>query len=202
MKRDFLKDFGLEKEQIDAIMSENGKDIENAKAELKELETQVETLKEQVKQRDTQINDLKKSNDSNEDLKKQIEKMQEENKTKDAEHKAELNRLKIDTAIELALKDAKNVKAVKSLLTDVDKFELSADGTIKGLSEQIEALKKSDGYLFNDGKPKLKGAKIGEESDQDGTHTITAKQFKNMKYNERVKLLNENPELYNSLVNQ
>lgn len=201
MKRDFLKDFDLTKEQIDAIMDEHGKGIENAKSELKDLETQIETLKTQLKERDTQINDLKKSNASNEDLKKQIEEMQEQNKTKDAEHKAELNRLKIDSAIELALKDAKNVKAVKSLLTDVDKFEFAEDGTVKGLKEQIEALKKSDAYLFNDGKPNLKGAKIGEESEPE-PNTITVKQFKRMGYNERVKLMNDNPELYQSLVKQ
>lgn len=49
MKRDFLKELGLSDEQIDSIMQENGKDINNAKAtnssELENLRKENETLK-------------------------------------------------------------------------------------------------------------------------------------------------------------
>ena len=34
MKRDFLKELGLTDEQIDSIMSENGKDIEKHKRDI------------------------------------------------------------------------------------------------------------------------------------------------------------------------
>ena len=44
MKRDFLKDLGLEKEAIDSIMEENGKDIEAAKGDVKSLESKISTL--------------------------------------------------------------------------------------------------------------------------------------------------------------
>ncbi len=36
MKREFLKNLGLEDEVIDKIMAENGKDIEKAKGDLEE----------------------------------------------------------------------------------------------------------------------------------------------------------------------
>ena len=158
MKRDFLKDLGLEKETIDVIMAENGKDIENAKSEVKELETEIKGLQDQLKERDSQMEELKKSVGDSENLKKQIEEMQTTNKATEDAHKAEIHQMKVDIALERALKDAKNTTAVKALLTGLDKAEFAEDGTIKGLDDQIKNLKKSDAYLFNDGKPTLKGA--------------------------------------------
>lgn len=66
------------------------------------------------------------------------------------------------------------------------------------MEDQIKELKKSDAYLFNDGKPVIKGAKIGEGSDPE-PKGITSKEFARMGYKERVKLANENPELYQEL---
>ena len=116
MKRDFLKDLGLEKEAIDSIMEENGKDIEAAKGDVKSLESKISTLesdnatlKKQVEDRDSQLETLK-------------------NSTGDVE--AALTGAK-----------AKNNTAVKALLKDLDKAEFAEDGTIKGLAEQIEVLK-------------------------------------------------------------
>ena len=43
MKRSFLGDLGLEKEVVDKIMAENGKDIENAKADYDELKAELKT---------------------------------------------------------------------------------------------------------------------------------------------------------------
>lgn len=72
MKREFLEELGLEKEAIDKIMAENGKDIEQAKkpGELKDAE--IETLKNQLKEandeiksyKDMKIEDIKASAES------------------------------------------------------------------------------------------------------------------------------------------
>ena len=68
MKRDFLKDLGLEKDVIDQIMAANGEDIENArKAEQKTWEAEKEQLSTQISQFETQAKkrdaDLKKLQD-------------------------------------------------------------------------------------------------------------------------------------------
>ena len=201
MKRDFLKELGLEKEAIDAIMKVNGEDIENAKSEADELKTEIKGLKEQLKDRDSQMEELKKSVGDSENLKKQIEEMQTTNKANEDAHKAEIHQMKVDMAVERALKDAKNATAVKALLNDLDKAEFAEDGTIKGLDDQIKALKKSDAYLFNDGKPQMKGAKIGEGSDGEPSG-LTKEQFNKMSYKDRVNLFNENKELYDSLTQE
>ena len=55
--------------------------------------------------------------------------------------------LRLDAALDAAIHGAKgrNPKAIKALI-DRDKLELRDDGTLKGLD--LEALKKSDAYLF------------------------------------------------------
>ena len=156
MKRTELEVLGLTKEQVDAVMKINGGDIENTKAgsaaEITNLKAENETLSKQVKDRDEQIDTLKASAGDNEELKKQIETLQADNKSKDEAHAKELTELKINAAVEKALTDngAKNIKAVKALL-DLTDAKLGDDGTVKGLIEQIDKLKADEGskFLFN-----------------------------------------------------
>lgn len=68
MKRKFLEDLGLDKETVDAIITENGADIENARSseaskfetERKTLQDQITDLQGQVTQRDTDLADVQK----------------------------------------------------------------------------------------------------------------------------------------------
>ena len=153
MNRAELEAMGLTKEQVDNIIKINGNDIENAKAtskaEITNLQSENETLKNQVKERDKQIDGLKKSAGDNEELKKQIETLQAENKTKDEAHAAEIAQMKVDAAVEKALTEsgALNVIAAKALLK-LDDAKLEADGTIKGLDEQINTLKGAENSKF------------------------------------------------------
>ena len=162
MKTAFLKGLGLEKEVIDEIMAENGRDIEAEKTKAKDLQTQLDTANNTIKERDKQLEDLKNSPDNPEELKKQIADLQKTNKEAAEKHEKEMKDLKVANALEKALTEAKakNTKAVQALLELGDDVELADDGTIKGLDEKIKALKKSDAYLFDDTKPSttIKGA--------------------------------------------
>lgn len=162
MKTAFLKGLGLEKDVIDEIMAENGKDIEAEKAKAKDIQTQLDTANNTIKERDKQLEDLKNSPDNPEELKKQIQKLQDDNKAAKEAHEKEMKELKVSNALEKALSSAKakNPKAVKALLELGEDVELADDGSIKGLDEKIKALQKSDAYLFDDAKPSttIKGA--------------------------------------------
>lgn len=203
MKRKFLEDMGLEKEQVDKILDENSQDIGKAKGDFEKVQTdlaaaqkEIDTLKSQVADRDGQLETLKNSTGDMEAMKQKIETLQEENKTKDETHAAEIKQLKIDAAIESALigAKAKNNTAAKALLKDLDKAELAEDGTIKGLSEQIEALQKSDPYLFETKetkKTKVKGAEPGESGNEEGDKGVDTSK---MTYSELAAYLAENPD--------
>lgn len=200
MKRKFLEDMGLSKEQVDAILDENSQEIGKAKAEvttiqteLQNAKTEIEGLNNQLAERDTQLSELKNSTGDVEALKKQISDLQTANKTKEDEHKAEMKQLKIDMAVETALigAKAKNTKAVRALL-NLEGAELAEDGTIKGLAEQILNLSKADDskFLFDSAKTIVKGAKIGESSDD----IIEGGDTSKMSYSQMVAYLEENPD--------
>lgn len=196
MKRKFLEDLGLEKDTVDKIMAENGKDIESAKGDLDEITKERDQLKSDVNERDKQIEGLKKSAGDNEELKKQITDLQAENK-----------RIRVDFAIDKALTSAKakNNTAVKALLKNLDKAELADDGTVKGLDDQIKALQKDDStkFLFDMEKPaeqpKLTGLTPASGKDDQLTQ-ITKEQFSRMNYYQRKELKDTSPDLYKSLV--
>lgn len=154
MTRKQLEDMGLTKEQVDKIMDINGADIEAARGELTTVTTERDNLKTQVSERDKQIETLKASAGDNEALTKQIEQLQAENKA-----------TKVNAAVEMALTiaKAKNIKAVKALLENLDTAEIGDDGKVKGLDDQITKLKSGEDtkFLFaEDAKnkpPKMKG---------------------------------------------
>lgn len=203
MKRKFLEDMGLEKEQVDKILDENSQDIGKAKGDSEKIQkdldaanAEVESLKGQISDRDKQLETLKNSTGDVEGMKQEIAKLQADNKAKDDAHAAEIKQLKIDAAIDSALTGAKakNNTAVKALLKDLDKAELAEDGTIKGLAEQIEALQKSDAYLFDTTTKKqtqVKGAKPGESGNEDDDHGVDTSK---MTYSELAAYMAKHPD--------
>ncbi len=134
MKRSFLEEMGLDKGVIDSIMDANGKDINKAKAD-----NDSEALRQQIS-----------------DLKILLEE-------KEAEHKAELESIIKDNAVNMALAkaNAKTEKAVKALI-DTDIIEIDEKGQVRGLEEQLERLtqSKDTSYLFDN--IEFKGTVIGE----------------------------------------
>ena len=182
MKRSFLEELGIEKETIDKIMAENGNDIEKAKGSLADVQKERDDLKAQVSERDNQLEELKKASGNADELKAQIEQLQKDN-----------HNIKVNAAIEKALTSAKakNIKAVKALLS-LDEAELSDDGSIKGLTEQIEAVKKDNDYLFEavekPKKPEIKGVKPAESNDDKAGE---GKSTKDMSYDELCEYLND-----------
>lgn len=167
------------------------------KARFDEVNNEKKKLELDIRDRDSQLETLKNSTGDIEAMKQQIAALQAENKTKDEAHAAEIKQLKVDNAIESALMDAKvrNVKAVKALLTNLDKAEFAEDGTMKGLAEQIEALQKTDAYLFETDETKkvqMKGARPGESGNEDGDYSIDTSK---MTYSELAAYMAENPDI-------
>lgn len=183
-------------EEIDKKVSEEiGKNFV-ARADFNTLNTEKKNLADTVKERDKQLETLKASTGDVEALKTQIATLQTENATAAKAHEAEIKSLKIDTAVELALSaaKAKNVKAVKALL-DLDKAELDADGTVKGLADQIKKLAEvpDSGFMFETGKAGFKGFKPGESGDPNNQPPDYSK----MTYDELAAYMENNPDAAN-----
>lgn len=101
-------------------------------------------LNEQLKTANTTITDLKKSNTDNEALQTKVG----EYETKVKDYEKQIQDIQFNYALDGVLKSAnvRNIKAIKALL-NLDNVKLDG-GNLIGLNEQLEALKKSDTYLF------------------------------------------------------
>lgn len=147
MKREFLQNFKvgdqpIPKEIIDAIMGENGKDIEAAKkpfADYDSLKDQLQTAKNGLKAFEGV--DVEK-------LQGKIDELTVQLAEKDKEWKAKMDGMAFDGRIKDAITAAKvrNAKAVAALL-DMDALRASKnqDADIKAA---LDTLKKENGYLF------------------------------------------------------
>ena len=142
MKREFLEGLGLEKEAIDKIMAENGKDIEAEKTKTTAMTSERDTLQKSLEDanktikgyKDQDIDAIKKSATDWEEKAKQAEKALEDTR--------------IESALDKALSETQTIDAdlLKKFL-DRETI-LFKDGKFTGLNEQIEGLKKDKPYLF------------------------------------------------------
>lgn len=103
---------------------------------------------------------------------------------------------KFSMALQHALQvaGAKNAKAVQALIS-MEGLHLE-NGTIAGLSEQLDELKKENGYLFEDEKGRVQFVRPGGAV----AFSVTPEEFQKMGYMEKLKLKKEQPDLYQSLL--
>lgn len=149
MKTDFLRNLGItEQSVIDAIMAENGKDVNAVKGNHAELETKVTELTSQLAERDAQLTTLKESVKDNEKLTAKITELENTNAESKTTYESKIAELQKSHAIESGVRDAKakNVKAVMALL-DMEKITYK-DGKVEGLTTQLDALTKGEDTSF------------------------------------------------------
>lgn len=145
------------------------------------------------------IEELKKSNGDNEGLQAKIK----EYEGKVAELTKENEALTIDNSIKFGLL-SKGAKAsdidylIFKIKQSDDELKLDKDGNVKGLDHIIEDLQKTCSSNFEDKASKKVDVKVLPNNDP-SKNTITAEQFKKMGYKEKVKLYQENKELYDEL---
>lgn len=123
------------------------------------------TLEAQIASRDKQLEELRKVDADG--LQAEITRLTEENKKTQSDFDARLKEIKLETALETKLREAKavNVRAVKALL-DHEKISLDGDNLL-GVDEQLKQLKEKEKWAFADsgapgsgGNPAYRG---GEE---------------------------------------
>ena len=193
MKRKFLEDLGLEADAIEKIMIESGKDTTALKAKVDDLAEQVNVKEIAISEKNNKIAELEK-------VDVEAIKTSEYERGK-AEGSKEVETFKKQNALEKALSKYKaKDTGILSKMLDMekvkynDKFEI-----VEGLEDQINSIKESHGYLFDNDKPL---PSFSGEIKQPGNTQITKEIFNKMGYRDRVKLYNEDKELYDQLKNQ
>ena len=209
MNRDFLKqvfgklenvDEAVMKEIIDAIMDENGKGINESKSKIDDLTNQLGLATKEKDEANKLIGELKKSNQGNEELQNKIGTYE----TQLNELKAENEQLKLDNAIKVELLSAKAKGddldyLMFKIKQNNEKLSLGENGELKGFDvEEIKTTYPSNFEVETKKVVDVNNLPKIENSD----NTITKEQFEKMGYQEKNKLFNEKPEVYNELKNK
>lgn len=190
MKRKFLEDLGLEADVIEKIMIESGKDTTALKAKVDDLTEQISVKDTTISEKNNKIAELEKV-----DVEAIKTAEYERGKT---EGSKEIEVFKKQNALDKALSKYKaKDTSILSKMLDMekvkynDKFEI-----VEGLEEQINSIKESHDYLFDNDKPL---PTFTGDIKQPGKTQITKEVFNKMGYQDRLKLYNENKELYDQL---
>ena len=197
MKREFLKGLGLEDTVIDQIMDENGKDINKANEKVKTLEAEVNNTKELLTNANKEI-DSYKSMDI-EAIKKSAEDYKTKYETAEKEHQAQLSQIEYDNKLGKYVDklNLKNDIYKNAVISQIKEKGLKFDGdALLGGEELVKGFKEQYADAFADIKPKPNFADTTQGS---GKPEITKEVFNKMGYQARLKLYNENKELYDQL---
>lgn len=190
MSKEQLIALGLTEEQADKVIEGYGQMV--PKNRLDEKIEEVKELKTQISNRDTQLTDLQTKAAGNESLQAEITKLQTANKEASEKYESELKQIKVNSAVDLALTNAKarNLKAAKALL-DLSEVELDEQGNIKGLEEKIKSLTEDEGtkFMFDSGEVQITGTTPGGTANLGENKPDTSK----MSYSELVAFMEANP---------
>lgn len=145
-----LKELGLTDEQVDKVIKEGINDKFIPKFRFDEVNEKSKQLTDDISARDKQIKELSKFEGDNASLKTKIEELEKANKEKDEENQKAIKQLKIDNAVDFALngKVQEGYNDIVRGLIDKQLIILKDDGTVSGLDEQIEKIKKDKALLF------------------------------------------------------
>ena len=201
MKRDFLKELGLTDEQIDSIMSENGKDIEKHKREAETYKGKLEGIQEQLNKANEEIESYKGMDI--EGIKKSAEEWKTKYETDTQALNDRLNKQEYEYAAKDYLSKYKFSSDLvkKAVLSEFNSkgFKLE-NGTFLGADDFMKQLQESDPGAFaieNPTPPNTGGQ--GNFPRRNPNTAITKEQFDKMGYNDRVKLYKEQPDVYKEL---
>ena len=190
MKREMLKEIGLTDEQIDKVMAENGADIEKQKAAAETSKAELDGLKSQLAERDKQLKELQSGAGDNAALKEQLEALQQANKEQKAAFEQQMQDLRFQAALQTEMIKADVIDAdLVNVKLDKSKIKLNDDGTLAGLSEQLEGIKTSYGFLFKQQQtPIITGAEPANK-----TKSVD-KPVEQMTYSEMMAYMAANPD--------
>ena len=190
MKREFLEGLNLDKDVIDKIMDENGKDINREKQRADAEKQRADEIKSQLDSAKETLKGFEGIDVAQ--LQSEITKLNGDLANKEAEYKAKIADMEFNSVLDNAISGskAKNVKAVRALL-DIDSLKSSKNQT-EDIKKALDTVKAENDYLFGSDEPIMNPVAPSAASGSSG---------KRMSLLEAMKYKNEHPEAdVNSLI--
>ena len=193
-KEELMKLEGMTEELATKIAEQSAEELKGMipKTRLDEVIAERDNAKKDHADVLKQLGALQKESGDVQSLKDKIKELEDGAKEAEKTHAAEIQTLKINNAVDSALISAKalNTKAVKALL-NLEGAELDADGSVKGLADQIKTLQAAEDSKFLFGSSTMKGAKAGESGNEDGDKGVDTSK---MTYSELAAYMAEHPD--------
>ena len=158
MERKFLEELGLDKEAVDKIMTQHGKDIEAHKAAAENAAKDRDTYKGQLEEVSNKLQAF--AGVDIEALRGEVETLKKDMATKEADYQTQLADRDFQALLTAGITEAKgkNPKAIAALL-DIDALKASKNQK-EDTAAAIKALAESDAYLFGDTSTNTTPAKV------------------------------------------
>lgn len=189
MQRKFLEDLGIDKDIIDKIMDENGKDINREKDKANSFKEQLDEARETLK--GFEGVDVK-------ELQGKIATLTSDLEQKDKDYQEKIAEMEFNSLLDSAISSsgAKNSKAVKALI-DIEALKSSKNQS-DDIKKAIDTVKSENDYMFGSLEPidsLVSETKAGNPQNND----VTKEAFAKMGYSERLKLKKSDPQKYDEL---
>ncbi|WP_321389014.1 phage scaffolding protein [uncultured Enterococcus sp.] len=153
MKKEELLELGIDEDVAKQVMALHGKTVTTLNGQISSLEAERDGLQEQVTTNQSELETLKESAKGNEELTQRLTDLQTKLEQSATDSETRLAEQKKDFAIQLALKEA-NALDENIVLGLLDRETIKVtDSGLQGLSEQLEGLKESKGFLFQNDTP-------------------------------------------------
>lgn len=199
LTRKLLRGMNLTDEQVETIIEAHTETVDGLKNDIEKYKTDAEKLPGVQRE----LDDLKKTAGDNGEVvpKADYDRLQDEYNTYKESVTAKETRSAKDAAYRNLLTEAgidpKRIDAIMKI-TDIDGIELAEDGKIKDADTRTETVKKDFAeFVVTYGE---KGADVPTPpAGKGGGADITKEQFNKMSYKDRLKIYNEDQELYNRL---
>lgn len=200
MKKEDLIALGIDEESAKSVMAMHGKTVTTLNSQISTLEAERDGLKEQVTTNQTELDALKESAKGNEDLTNQLADLQAKLDQAKSDADARLAEQKKDFAIQLALKEADALdEGIVLGLLDKDTIKVGDDG-LQGFNEQVDSLKESKAFLFQQGEPEpTPSIFVGGNAKGSEKTGITKEQFGQMSYAQQAELAKNKPEVFKQI---
>lgn len=170
MERKFLEELGLDKEAVEKIMAQHGKDIEVHKAAAENAAKDRDTYKGQLEEVSNKLQAF--AGVDIEALRGEVETLKKDMAAKEADFQSQLADRDFQSLLMAGITEAKgkNPKAIAALL-DIDALKASKNQK-EDTAAAIKALAESDAYLFGDSSTNTTPAKVktgGEHTENNET---------------------------------
>ena len=191
---------GIEADKVDEIINAHIEVVDGLKEERDNFKKDAEKLADVEKELTKAKEKLAKNGDGETVSKEDYDRLKKEYDDYKADITAKTTRTEKENAFRELLKSAgvseKRLNAIIKV-SDIDGLELDKDGKIKNAEKHTETIKSEWAEFIE--TTTTRGANTATPPTNTGGTSITKEDFAKMSYKDRLKIYNENSELYNEL---